>query len=160
MTRVIGLLILGLAFGAPVLVAETLKIPADKAVAEITFPEGWKATASGQTITASAEDGSVLIDVIVTRPDMLGPSNDKAWALLKVKPVFDSYKDTKSTLNGMSAVTVTADGLTSDGKTMKITLTALEVTKEQGVMLIQRGEGMAEHADEIAEIVKSVAAAK
>ena len=159
MKKSIALFLLAVAFVAPALVADTLKIPADKPVA-ITFPEGWKASASGETITASAEDGSVLIDVIMTRPDMLGPSNDKAWALLKVKPVFDSYKDAKSTVNGMNVVTVTADGLTSDGKTMKITLTALEVTKDQGVMLIQRGEGMAEHADEITEILNSVAAAK
>jgi hypothetical protein len=155
-----GLLLVSLAFVAQVLVADTLKIPADKPVAAITFPQEWKASTSGETITASAEDGSVLIDVIMTRPDMLGPSNDKAWALLKVKPDFDSYKDTKSTLNGMNVVTVTANGLTSDGKTMKITLTSLEVTKDQGVMLIQRGDGMAEHAEEITEIVKSVTPAK
>jgi hypothetical protein len=160
MKRPIALLILGLAFVAQALVAETLKIPAEKPVAAITFPEEWKATASGETITATTEDGSVLIDVIVTRPDMLGPSNDKAWALLKVKPDFDSYKEAKSTLNGMNVETRTVDGRTSDGKTMKITLTALEVTKDRGVMLIQRGEGMAEHADEITEIVKSVAAVK
>ena len=146
--------------GAVSLFADTLKIPADTPVAAITFPEGWKASASGETITASAEDGSVLIDVIMTRPDMLGPSNDKAWALLKVKPDFESYKDTKSTLNGMNVVTVTADGRASDGKTVKITLTAVEVTKDKGVMLIQRGEGMEEHADEVAEILNSVAAAK
>lgn len=102
----------------------------------------------------------MFVDVIVTRPDMLGPSNDKAWALLKVKPDFDSYKEAKSTLNGMNVVTVTDDGRTSDGKTMKITLTSLEVTKDLGVMLIQRGEGMSEHADEITEILKSVSAAK
>ena len=160
MNKSIASLLLVFAFVVPALVADTLKIPTDKPVAAITFPEGWKATASGETITASAEDGSVLIDVIVTRPDMLGPSNDKAWTLLKVKPDFDSYKDTKSTLNGMNVVTVTDDGRTSDGKTMKITLTSIEVTKDQGVMLIQRGEGMAEHADEITEIVNSVAAAK
>jgi hypothetical protein len=152
--------LLAFAFVAPALMAETLKIPADKPVATITFPEDWKASVSGDTITASTEDGSVLIDVIVTRPDMLGPSNDKAWALLKVKPDFDSYKSTKSTLNGMNVVTVTDDGRTSDGKTMKITLTAVELTKDQGVMLVQRGEGMADHAEEITEILNSVAAAK
>jgi hypothetical protein len=160
MKRSIAFLLLGFAFVAPALVAETMKIPADKPVALITFPEGWKASASGDTITASADDGSVLIDVIMTRPDMLGPSNDKAWTLLKVKPDFDSYKSTNSTSNGMNVVTVTDDGRTSDGKTMKITLTAVEVTKDQGVMLIQRGEGMAEHADEITAILNSVAAAK
>ena len=130
MNKSIASSLLVFAFVVPTLVADTLKIPADKPVAAITFPEGWKATASGETITASAEDGSVLIDVIMTRPDMLGPSNDKAWALLKVKPDFDSYKDTKSTLNGMNVVTVTDDGRTSDGKTMKITLTSIEVTKD------------------------------
>ena len=40
---------------------------------------------------------------------MLGPSNDKVWELLKVKPDFDSYKDRKTTLNGMNVVTVTVD---------------------------------------------------
>jgi hypothetical protein len=161
MKKLIAVLSVAFGFVSPALLAQTtLKIPADKQVASITFPDGWKASASGETITAVAEDGSVLIDVIVTRPDMLGPSNDKAWALLKVKPDFDSYKDTKSTLNGMNVVTVTDDGRTSDGKTIKITLTSLEVTKEKGVMLIQRGEGMAEHADEITGILNSVAAAR
>ncbi|HKP03614.1 MAG TPA: hypothetical protein VJU77_09680 [Chthoniobacterales bacterium] len=161
MKTLIAAVSLAFVFVSPALLAQTsVKIPADKPVASITFPEGWKASAGAETITASAEDGSALIDVIVTRPDMLGPSNDKAWALLKVKPDFDSYKDTKSTLNGMNVVTVTDDGRTSDGKTMKITLTALEVTKDQGVMLIQRGEGMAEYADEITAILNSVAAAK
>ena len=95
----IALLSLFTAF-APLALADTVKIPADKPFASITFPEGWNATASGDTITAKSEEGDVLIDVIVTRPDMLGPSNDKAFAMLKVKPEFDSYKDTKSTVNG------------------------------------------------------------
>ena len=91
MKKLVAVLSIVSAFVAPALLAQTtLKIPADKPVASITFPEGWKASVSGETITASAEDGSALIDVIVTRPDMLGPSNDKAWALLKVKPDFDS----------------------------------------------------------------------
>jgi hypothetical protein len=90
MKHSIACLLAAVAIAVPAF-ADTLKIPADQPVAAITFPDGWKATASGDTITASTEDGSVLVDVIVTRPDMLGPSNDKAWALLKVKPDFDSY---------------------------------------------------------------------
>src|SRR6476469_10182496 len=99
----IALLSLFTAF-APLALADTVKIPADKPFASITFPEGWNATASGDTITAKSEEGDVLIDVIVTRPDMLGPSNDKAFAMLKVKPDFDSFKDSKTTMNGMNAV--------------------------------------------------------
>src|SRR3954453_16410470 len=94
----IGFLLLALSL-APAAFADTVKIPADKPVASITFPEGWKATVNGDTLHASPEEGDVLIDVIMTPPDMLGPSNDKAFALLKVKPDFDSYKDTKSTFN-------------------------------------------------------------
>jgi hypothetical protein len=104
---------------------DTVKFPADKPFASITFPEGWEATANGDTIAAKSEGGDVLIDVIVTRPDMLGPSNDKAFALLKVKPDFDSYKDTKTTINGMNGVQVTVDVKDSSGATMKLTLTSL-----------------------------------
>lgn len=91
---------------------------------------------------------------------MLGPSNDKAFAMLKVKPDFDSYKDTKSTLNGMNVVTVNVDCKDSSGATMKLTLTSLEVTKDKGVMLIIRGKGVAENQDDIAAIINSVAAEK
>ncbi len=151
-------LLLALSLTAPAL-AETLKFPADKPFASITFPEGWKATVTGDMITASNEDGDVLINVIVTRPDMLGPSNDKAFALLKVKPDFDSYKDSKSTLNGMNVVTVTVDAK-GDSGTMKLTLTSVEMTKDEGVMVILRGEGVADNQEEITAIMNSIAAVK
>lgn len=159
MKSTLAFLLLALSFTAPAL-ADTLKIPADKPVASITFPEGWKATASGDTITASSEEGDVLIDVITTRPDMLGPSNDKAFAMLKVKPDFDSFKDTKSTLNGMNVVTVTVDAKDASGGAMKLTLTSVETTKEKGVMVILRGGGIAENQEEITAIMNSIAAVK
>ncbi len=71
-------LLLALSFAVPVF-ADVLKIPEDKPVAAITFPEGWKTSVSDDMITASADDDSVLVNVITTRPDMLGPSNDKAF---------------------------------------------------------------------------------
>jgi hypothetical protein len=141
-------------------IAETVKFPADKPFASITFPEGWEATVNGDTIAAKSEEGDVLIDVIVTRPDMLGPSNDKAFAMLKVKPDFDSYKDTKSTTNGMNAVQVTVDVKDSSGAAMKLTLTTLEVTKDKGVMFIQRGKGMEGNKEAVTGIINSVAAEK
>jgi hypothetical protein len=152
-------LLLSLSLIAPVL-ADTLKIPEDKPVASITFPEGWKASVSGDMITASSDDDSVLINVITTRPDMLGPSNDKAFALLKVKPDFDSFKETKTTVNGMNAVQVTVDCRDESGGTMKLTLTSPEVTKDKGVMVILRGKGVAEHQDEVTAIMNSIAAAQ
>jgi hypothetical protein len=149
------------AFISPTLIAQTsLKIPADKPVASITFPEGWSASVEGDMITAGSDEGDALINVIVTRPDMLGPSNDKAFALLKVKPVFDTYKDTKSTLNGMNVVEVKVDATDSGGKTIKLTLTAVEVTKDKGVMVILRGDAIEKHEEEITGILKSIAAAQ
>jgi hypothetical protein len=152
-------LLLAVATANPVF-ADIVKIPEDKPVAAITFPEGWTASVSGDMITAAADDASVLINVITTRPDMLGPSNDKAFALLKVKPDFESYKDSKTTLNGMNVVLVNVDGKDSSGGTMKITLTAMEVTKDKGVMVILRGGGVAKRADEITAIMNSIAAAQ
>jgi len=139
--------------------ASTVKIPEDKPVAAITFPQGWTASVSGDMITAAADDASVLINVITTRPDMLGSSNDKAFALLKVKPDFESCKDSKTTLNGKNVVVVNVDGKDASGGTMKITLTAVEVTKDKGVMVILRGDGVAKRADEIKAIMNSIAAA-
>jgi hypothetical protein len=158
MKNSIASLLLALFLTAPAL-ADTLKIPEDKPVAAITFPEGWKASVSGDMIAASADDGTVLINVITTRPDMLGPSNDKAFALLKVKPDFDSYKDSKTTLNGMNVVQVNVDARDESGGNMKLTLTAVEVTKDKGVMIILRGERVAKHQDEITAIMNSIAAA-
>lgn len=152
-------LLLALSLTVPAL-ADTLKIPADKPVASITFPEGWKAAVTGDMITASSEDGTVLINVITTRPDMLGPSNDKAFALLKVKPDFDSYKDSKTTLNGMNVVLVTVDAKDASGGAMKLTLTSVEVTKEKGVLVILRGEGVADQQEEITAIMNSIAGVK
>jgi hypothetical protein len=140
--------------------ADTVKFPADKPFASITFPEGWKATVAGDTIAASSEEGDVLIDVIVTRPDMLGPSNDKAFAMLKAKCDFDSFKDTKSTMNGMPATVVTIDCKDASGTAMKLTLTSLEVTKDKGVMFIQRGTGMDANKEAVTGIINSVAAEK
>ena len=159
MKNSIACLLLALSLTAPAL-ADTLKLPGDKPVASITFPEGWEAAVTGDMIAAKSEDGSVLINVITTRPDMLGPSNDKAFALLKVKPDFDSYKDTKTTLNGMNVVQVTVDARDDSGGTMKLTLTGVEVTKEKGVMVILRGEGVAKHQEEITAIMNSIAAAQ
>jgi hypothetical protein len=151
------LLALSLAFPA---LAHALKIPEDKPVASIAFPEDWTATVAGDMITASNEDGDVLINVIITRPDMLGPSNDKAWALLRVKPDFDTYKDSKTTLNGMNVVTVTVDAKDESGGAMKITLTSVEVTKDKGLMVILRGAGVADNQEEISEIINSIAPVK
>ena len=159
MKNSISCLLLALSLTAPAL-ADTLKLPEDKPVASITFPEGWEAAVTGDAIAAKSEDGSVLINVITTRPDMLGPSNDKAFALLKVKPDFDSYKDSKTTLSSMNVVLVTVDAKDESGGTMKLTLTSVEVTKDKGVMVILRGEGVAAHQEEITAIMNSIAAVK
>ncbi|MEY2577702.1 MAG: hypothetical protein QOI49_526, partial [Verrucomicrobiota bacterium] len=63
------------------------------------------------------------------------------------------------TLNGMNVVVVNVDGKDASGSTMKITLTAVEVTKDRGVMVILRGEEVAKRADEITAIMNSIAAA-
>lgn len=144
----------------PAVFGDTLKIPEDKPVAAITFPEGWTASVSGDMITAARDDAGVLINVIVTRPDMLGPSNDKAFALLKVKPDFDSFKESKSTLNGMNVTQVKVDAKDEKGATMELTLISLDVTKDKGVMLIVRGEDVAKRAEEITAIINSVAKAE
>jgi hypothetical protein len=140
--------------------ADTVKFPEDKPFASITFPEGWDVSVSADAIAAKSEDGAALVDVIITRPDMLGPSNDKAFALLKVKPEFDSFKESDTTVNGMKAHVVNVDCRDASGKTMKLTLTSPEVTKEKGLMFIQRGEGSEKHKDEIAGILNSVTAEK
>jgi hypothetical protein len=139
--------------------ADTVKFPADKPFASITFPEGWEATVNGDTIAAKSEEGDVLIDVIVTRPDMLGPSNDKAWALLKVKPDWDSFKENKTSINGVNATVVTVDAKADSGP-IKLILTSLEVTKDRGLMFIQRGKGMEENKEAVTGIINSVAAEK
>ena len=159
MKQSLALVLIALSLSVPAR-ADTLKFPADKPFASITFPEGWEATANGDTIAAKSEDGTVLIDVIVTRPDMLGPSNDKAFAMLKVKPEFDSFKDSKTTINGKNAVQVTVDAKDSSGTVMKLALTSIEVTKDKGVMFIQRGEGLSENKEDITAILNSVAAAQ
>jgi hypothetical protein len=159
MKHTLAFMLFTFAFVAPAL-ADTVKFPADKPFASITFPEGWKATMNGDTIAAKSEEGDVLIDVIVTRPDMLGPSNDKAWALLKVKPDWDSFKENKTTINGMPANVATDDARDSSGATMKVTLTSLEVTKDKGVMFIQRGKGLEENKEAVTAIINSVAAEK
>jgi len=120
----IACLLVAVATANPVF-ADTLKLPEDKPVASITFPQGWTASVSGDMISAGSDDGTAIINVITTRPDMLGPSNDKAFALLKMKPDFDSFKDNKTTVNGMNAVVTNVDGKDSSGGTMKITLTAV-----------------------------------
>jgi hypothetical protein len=159
MKTIFASVLLALCLVFPIL-ADTVKIPADKPVASITFPEGWKATVSGETIAASNEEGDVLIDVIMTRPDMLGPSNDNAWALLKVKPDWDTEKNNKTTQNGMNVNELKIDAKDSGGAAMKLNLTSFEVTKDKGVMLIIRGKGVEENMDDISAILNSVAAVK
>ena len=142
--------------------AETLKIPQDKPVASITFLDSWKAVQGGEGITASSEDGEVLIDVITTNPAILGASIDKAFALLHVKPEIDTWKDAKSTMNGMNVIKHTLDAKDSKGTVVKLTLTGVEVTKDKGVLVIQRGteEGQKEHEAEVTTIMESIAAVK
>jgi hypothetical protein len=159
MKTTLAFLLLALSLASSTL-AETLKYPADKPFASISFPDSWKAVVTSDTLAAKSEEGDVLIDVITTRPDMLGPSNDKAFAMLKVKPDFDSFKDSKTTVSGMPATVVTVDAKDSSGAVMKLTLTSVEVTKDKGVMFIQRGEGVADNQAEITAIINSIAAVK
>jgi hypothetical protein len=151
-------LLLALSLTAPAL-ADTLKFPDDKPVASITFPEGWKASVTGDTLSASSEDGTVLIDIITANPTMFGPSNDKAFAMLKVKPEFDSWKDSKSTVNGMNVAVNKVDAKDEKGGTLKLTLSGVEVTRDKGLLVILRGPGEAKHQDEITAIMNSIAAA-
>ncbi|HEX7517365.1 MAG TPA: hypothetical protein VF345_08780 [Chthoniobacterales bacterium] len=153
--------LIALSLTAPAL-ADTLKIPEDKPVASITFPEGWKAAVTSEGISASSEDGTVFIDVITTNPTILGASIDKAFALLHVKPDIDTWKDTKSTMNGMNVVQHTLDAKDDKGNVVKLTLTGVEVTKEKGVLVILRGtaEGQKEHEAEVTAIMESIAAVK
>jgi hypothetical protein len=161
MKHSLACLLLALSFAAPAL-AETLKIPQDKPMASITFLDGWKAVVGGEGITASSEDGAVLIDIITTNPAVLGASIDKAFALLHLKPDADTWKDVKSTMNGMNVVTHTLEAKDSKGNVVKLTLTGVEVTKEKGVLVIQRGtaEGQKEHEAEVTGILESIAAVK
>jgi hypothetical protein len=151
-------LLLALSLTAPAL-ADTLKFPDDKPVASITFPEGWKASVTGDTLSASSEDGTVLIDIITANPTMFGPSNDKAFAMLKVKPEFDSWKDSKSTVNGLNVAVNKVDAKDEKGGTLKLTLSGVEVTRDKGLLVILRGPGEAKHQDEITAIMNSIAAA-
>jgi len=75
-----------------------------------------------------------------------------------MKPDFDSFKDSKTTINGKNAVQVTVDGKDSGGTAMKLTLTSIEVTKDKGVMFIQRGDGMSSNKDVVSGILNSVTA--
>lgn len=154
--------LLALSLTAPAL-ADTLKIPEDKPVASITFPEGWKAAVTGEGISASSEDGTVFIDVITANPAILGAAIDKAFALLHVKPDIDTWKDIKSTMNGMNIVQHTLDARdVGKGNVVKLTLTGVEVTKEKGVLVILRGtaEGQEKHQEEITAIMNSISAVK
>jgi len=161
MKNSLACVLLGLSLVTPAL-AETLKIPQDKPVASITFPDNWKAVSGSEGITASSEDGEVLIDVITTNPAILGASIDKAFALLHLKPEIDTWKDAKSTMNGMNVVKHTLDAKDSKGNVVKLTLTGVEVTKDKGVLVIQRGteEGQKEHEAEVTGIMETIAAIK
>jgi hypothetical protein len=161
MKHLLTCILLAFFFTAPA-IAGTLKLPEDKPVASITFPDGWKAVAGSEGITASSEDGEVLVDVIMTNPAILGASIDKAFALLHVKPEIDTWKDAKSTMNGMNVIKHTLDAKDPKGNAVKLTLTGVEVTKEKGVLVIQRGteEGQKEHEAEVATILESIAAIK
>lgn len=159
MKNSIACLLLALSLTAPAL-ADTVKFPEAKPIASITFPEGWKVTATGEALAASSSDGTVLIDIISANPAMFGPSNDKAFAMLKVKPEFDSMKDSKSTLtNGMNVAVNTVDAKDASGATMKLTLSGVEVTKEKGLMVILRGPGVEKNQEEISAIMNSITAA-
>jgi hypothetical protein len=144
---------------APAL-ADTLKFPEDKPIATITFPEYWKAAVAGDTLTATSDDDTVLIHVITANPAMFGPSNDKAFAMLKLKPDFDTLKDSKSTLNGMNVAENKVDAKDSSGTLFKLTLTGIEVTKDKGLMFILRTPAEVKHQDEITAILNSIAAAQ
>ena len=161
MKHSLACILLGLSLVTSAL-AETLKIPQDKPVAAVTFPDDWKAVVGAEGITASSEDGEVLIDVITTNPAVLGASIDKAFALLHLKPNTDTWKDVKSTMNGMNVVAHTLDAKDSNGNMVKLTLTGVEVTKEKGVLVIQRGtaESQKEHEAEVTGILESIAAIK
>jgi hypothetical protein len=161
MKNLLACVMLALSLTAPAL-ADTLKIPADKPVASVTFPEVWKAAVTGEAITASSDDTGVLIDIIITNPAILGASIDKAFALLHVKPEIDTWKDVKSTMNGMNVIKHTLDAKDDKGNVVKLTLTGVEVTKEKGVLVIQRGtaEGQSEHEAEVTAIMESIAAVK
>ncbi|MEY2563194.1 MAG: hypothetical protein QOH88_1387 [Verrucomicrobiota bacterium] len=158
MKKSIVCLLLAFSLVGPVL-ADTLKIPEDKPVASITFPEDWTATATADGIAASSGDDGVLINIITTNPAVLGASIDKAFAMLKAKPDADTWKDAKSTLNGMNIVTHTLDAKDDKG-TVKLVLTGVEVTKDKGILVILRGAGQAAHQEEITAIMKSIAPVK
>ncbi len=76
-----------------------------------------------------------------------------------MKPNWDSEKNNKTTQNGMKVNELKIDAKDSGGEAMKLNLTSFEVTKDKGVMLIIRGKGAEENADEIKAILNSVAAA-
>ena len=165
MKHSLACILLGLVLTVPGL-AETLKIPKDKPVASITFPDDCKTVVGSEGITASSEDGEVLIDIITTDPAVLGASIDKAFALLHLKPDSETWKDVKSTMNGMNVVQHTLDAKDiskeSNGKVVKLILTGVEVTKDKGVLVIQRGTGDShkEHEAEVTAILESIAAIK
>ena len=149
--------LLALSLTVPAL-AETLKFPADKPFASIAFRKVgrplWR-----ENDTANNEDETCSSTSSSRDPDIARPFERQSVRLAESKTRIRFYKDSKSTLNGMNVVTVTVDAK-SDSGPMKLTLTSVEVTKDQGVMVILRGEGVADNKEEITAILNSIAAVK
>lgn len=158
-------LLLALCLSAPAL-ADEVKIPSDSPVAAITFPEEWEASSSDSYITAKSKDGKVNIAIDVTNAQMPGPSNDKAFTMLKtrhIKADLGSWKDNKKTMNGMNVIDNALDARDEEkSEDLKLSLISVEVTKEKGILVVIWGtaEALKEHEEELSGIMESIKAAK
>lgn len=145
---------------APSLCAETFKIPKDKPIATITFPEKWDASYADDGVEGTSDDEEVYVYIEDNDASSIEAAIKETFAYLKKKKVSvkaESMKKTEAKMNGMDIVDLAFDGEDEDGPT-HISLTIFGITQTKGLLMLYWAtpEKEKEHQQELTAILQSI----
>jgi hypothetical protein len=151
----------GLMAAAPVAVhAKTYTVPDPGAVAIVTIPDDWTATALPKGVEALSEDEAVYVAIEVTDLQDVAKAIADAIVWLKSKDVvLDRATQAQQdiTINGLTGVQIKWEAKDVDGPT-QVSLTVLQASDTKGLVLTYWGteEGAKENAVDLNTIITSL----
>ncbi len=149
-----------LVFAPPLLQAKTFKIPKDKPIATITFPDAWDASYVDEGVEGTSADEEIYVYIEDNDASTIEGAVKEMFAYLAKKKVTvkpDTLKKTEAKMNGMDVVDLAYDGEDADGPT-HISLTILGITNKKGLLMLYWANPAKEkkHQEELNGILQSI----
>lgn len=140
--------------------AKDYKLPKEKPLFSITFPDKWEVTHEDESVDGVSEDGAIELYVQTDDAETIEDSAKESIEYLTeqgVKIKADTEKKHEGEINGMKVQGINWDGTDTDGE-CRVSLSFIVIGENQVITLLYWGseEAEKEHSKEIEKILGSM----